>query len=332
MKISILLPVFNTAAFLEECLQSIIAQTETNWELIAIDDFSIDESFQILSGYSQKDKRIKVYKNKEKGIIPALRLAYEKSEGAFITRMDSDDIMMPQKLSILKKRLIENGKGNLAIGMVAYFSESGIKDGYKRYEDWLNELTKTGNSFSDIYKECVIPSPCWMLWREDLEKCGAFHFNVYPEDYDLCFRFYKSKLKVLASNEVLHQWRDYKTRTSRIDPKYSNNHYFDLKLPYYLDLDFNESRPLVLWGAGKKGKRLAKMLIERKVGFHWVSNNPAKWGVNIYDVILENFEKIEELKNPQIIIAVAVPVGLKRILTYLDSMQLKQQAHYFSFS
>ena len=90
--------------------------------------------------------------------LAALRLAYLNSKGEFITRMDSDDIMAPQKLLVMIGSLIQQGKGHLAVGQVTYFSERGISNGYERYEQWLNQLTETGTNYSEIYKECVIPS------------------------------------------------------------------------------------------------------------------------------------------------------------------------------
>jgi len=56
-------------------------------------------------------------------------------------------------------------------------------------------LTAKGNNFQEIYKECVIPSPCWMIYRTDMDKCQAFLPNRYPEDYDLCFRFYENGMR-----------------------------------------------------------------------------------------------------------------------------------------
>ena len=89
--ISILMPVKNTALFLNECLDSIVNQNELNFELIAIDDHSTDESYSILNNYSNKDSRIKVFKNSGKGIIEALRLAYNKSSGSLITTVAPDN-------------------------------------------------------------------------------------------------------------------------------------------------------------------------------------------------------------------------------------------------
>ena len=123
MKISILMPVFNTSAYLPECLDSVISQSEKNWELLAVDDFSTDGSLAVLNEYAQKDDRIKVFKNTEKGIAPALKLAFENSVGELISRMDSDDVMMPDKLAFLKNKLLDHGVGSVATGQVEYFSK-----------------------------------------------------------------------------------------------------------------------------------------------------------------------------------------------------------------
>ncbi|GAG60222.1 unnamed protein product, partial [marine sediment metagenome] len=77
--ISILTPFKNTAEFLQECLESIVKQTYTNWELIIIDDNSTDLSSEIVSTYAEKDSRIKLHKNTGNGIIDALRLAFKNS-------------------------------------------------------------------------------------------------------------------------------------------------------------------------------------------------------------------------------------------------------------
>lgn len=304
-KISILMPVKNAGKFLEECLDSILDQTEQNWELIAVDDHSSDHSGKILKEYAAKYKRIQTFINDGQGIIPALCLAYSKSQGGLITRMDADDLMDPEKLQVMREDLLEAGPGHIALGLVEYFSDSNLGNGYTRYADWLNGLTLKGANFTEIYKECVIPSPCWMLHREDLEKCGRFDSNIYPEDYDLCFRFYEAGLKCLPSKQILHFWRDHPSRASRNDENYKDNRFLDLKLHYFLKLGNDSARPLVLWGAGDKGKLIAKDLVAKGKNFHWICNNPKKIGKSIHGQELESCEIVDSLRDPQIIVAVA---------------------------
>lgn len=329
--VSILTPFKNTAEFLPECLDSILVQTYENWELLIVDDHSIDSSFQIVSDYASRDSRIKLLKNKGTGIIDALRLAFKNSNGTYITRMDSDDIMTPNKLEVLVNKLEEYGKGYVAVGQVKYFSDVGISDGYSKYEQWINGLTQTGSNYFEIYKECVIPSPCWMIHREDLIKCDAFNPNLYPEDYDLTFRFYKHDISCIPCDDILHHWRDYSTRTSRTHEHYAQNYFLEIKLKYFLELDFDTRRPLVIWGAGFKGKTIAKSLVENNVPFHWICDNPKKIGKHIYNQEMLPFSFLKTIPNPQSIVTVANEQAQKDISKYFTSLNLHPVKDYFFF-
>lgn len=329
--ISILIPFKNTSNYLNECIDSIINQTLTNWELLIVDDGSTDDSFDIVSKYSNEDKRIKLFKNNGSGIIEALRLAFKHSTGTFITRMDSDDIMTPNKLEVMVNSLQKYGKGHIAIGLVHYFSKEGISEGYSNYQQWLNKLTRKGENFFEIYKECVVPSPCWMTYKEDLIKCEAFKPNRYPEDYDLAFRFYKYGLTCIKSNNMLHHWRDYPIRTSRTHEHYAQNHFIELKLHYFLELNYDNSRPLTIWGAGHKGKTVAKALIEKNIPFYWICDNPKKINKHIYNQQLKAFKYLEHLNHPQSIITVANTEAQKEIKLYLHNHNMKTMEDYFFF-
>jgi glycosyltransferase involved in cell wall biosynthesis len=329
--VSILIPFKNTEAFIADCLHSILQQTYTNWELLIVDDASTDNSYNIVNAFAEKDARINIFKNSGNGIIDALQLAFSKSKGELITRMDSDDVMRKSKLEVLMNNLLEQGKQHIAVGLVNYFSEEGIKDGYKSYEVWLNRLTKNGDNFSEIYKECVIPSPCWMIHREDLIACDGFNPNRYPEDYDLAFRFYKNDFKCIPCDAVLHDWRDYSSRTSRTHVHYAENHFIPLKLDYFLELDCNSEKTLVVWGAGNKGKFIVKSLIEKKIDFEWICDNPKKIGKDIYGKTLKPFNELTTIQNSQSIITVANKSAQKEIKNYLQKLNKKPIEDYIFF-
>ncbi|MFK7934256.1 MAG: glycosyltransferase family 2 protein [Saprospiraceae bacterium] len=320
--ISILMPVYNTEKYLPTCLDSILNQNEKNWELLAVNDFSTDNSKQILEEYAAKDERIKVFDNIEKGIIPALRLAYAKSSGEFITRMDSDDLMKKHKLKSLKRIVEKYDDGTVATAKVKYFTDEGeLGEGYKKYEQWLNQLDI--DRYTEIYKECVIPSPCWMTRRADLDKVGAFDADRYPEDYDLCFRFYENEIIPEMHNEVLHLWRDRPDRISRTGAHYADNAFLDLKLHYFLEIEHFDSKTTYVWGAGKKGKAVARKLIEKGVEFTWVTDNIRKRMVDIYGKRLQPPRVISRhnYNEAQGIILVANPVELEEIWDTLDGYE-----------
>lgn len=329
--VSILIPFKNTALYLPECLQSILNQTYNNWELIIVDDHSTDSSYQLVKAIADVDSRITLLKNEGFGIISVLKLAFSYSKGLFITRMDSDDIMHTIKIETLVAKLLSHGKNCVATGLVRYFSDDGISDGYRKYEKWLNKLTITGTNYAEIYKECVIPSPCWMVYKSDLEAVNSFNTSRYPEDYDLTFRFYGADYKIIPCDSVLHYWRDYSTRTSRTDLNYAQNSFIDIKLHYFLKLNKDQTRPLVVWGAGKRGKTIAKRLITLGVSFYWICNNDKKIGKHIYEqeIRLESF--IETLEHPQCIVSVANAAEQAQIKSYFNCRKEQAMQDYFFF-
>ncbi|WP_299335240.1 glycosyltransferase family 2 protein [uncultured Psychroserpens sp.] len=329
--ISILIPFKDTEIYLTECLNSILDQSYRNWELLIVDDHSTDNSYQLVKSYADKDNRIKLFKNSGQGIIDALQLAFNESSGTYITRMDSDDIMHPEKLITMHNELQIHGKQHIALGLVKYFSEYGIGDGYAKYEVWLNTLTENGTNYTEIYKECVIPSPCWMIHRDDFLTCGAFTPDRYPEDYDLTFRFYKNQIKCIPSKTVLHYWRDYSNRASRTHEHYAENHFLELKVDYFLELNYDSTRPLTIWGAGQKGKKVAKLLKQKKVPFIWICDNPKKIGKHIYNELLHSFQHLNTLDQPQSIVTVANWESQQEITTFFNHQKMQPMIDYFFF-
>lgn len=319
MMVSILMPAKNAAKYIVECIDSIIDQTFTNWELCVVDDHSNDHTLDLLYQKSRQDDRIRVFQNNGNGIISALSTAFEKSNGQFISRMDADDLMAPRKIELLHQALIEN-PNHIVTNKVKYFSEGQLNEGYLKYETWLNALVDHKNHYAEIYKECVIPSPSWMIERLTLINLGGFSALTYPEDYDLCFKLYQQKVPIVALNDTLHFWRDYPNRTSRTDRNYSDNSFLELKVKYFIRCDYKANQPLILWGAGKKGKRIAQLLKDSKIAFRWVTNNSSKLNVPIYDIKLESDSILEEVQNCQVILAIAER-GFKS--------QKQEEAHHF---
>lgn len=312
MLISIIMTAKNADRFIDDCIESIINQDEEHWELCVVDNFSADSTRDRLDYYASIDSRIKVLEGGDGEIITALRIAYANSKGDLITRMDADDLMPSNRMSVFKKMLTDAGKGHVATGAVKYISDEGLGNGFLRYEAWLNDLMLNQNHYDDIFKECIVPSPCWMIHRSDFEKCDAYRPDVYPEDYDLCFRFYREDLKIISTTKIMLFWRDYYNRNSRIDDKYKDNAFISLKWNWFDQISRERNRPLVIWGAGSKAKSLVKLIDEP---FIWVSNNTNKIGCNIYGHILVHSSEIDALVEPQIIVAFSSPEDLKNFKT-----------------
>lgn len=331
--VSIVMAVKDTAPYLQDCIDSILDQTYQNWELIAVNDHSTDATPEILHEYSIKDSRVRVFDSHKPKLIPTLQVAYTHVKGTLINRMDSDDKMPNYKIQVLVDEWLKHGKGSVIAGGTKHFVDQGeVGGGFIKYEEWLNEVAKNSTHYEQIYTECVVPSHCWLIHKEDLDLVGAFDPIVYPEDYDLCFRVYQHNLKIIGIDKILHHWRDRSNRISRTWEEYKDNRYFDLKLKYFYEIDRDKSRPLILWGAGRNGKDVAKLLQAYKDIFHWVCDNEKKIGKDIYGIVLEHFDDVRHLDNPQIIVVVASPDGKEEIKTSLNDWNKRPVKDYWFFA
>ena len=273
---------------MKDCIDSIRLQNHKDWELIAVNDHSTDVSKAIIESY--RDSRINVLENEGSGILPALQTAEKHLEGAFVTRMDADDIMPQNKLTALLKILVQKTNGVIATGTVKYFSSNNVSEGYRRYERWLNETANKQLFYKRIYRECVVASPNWMMRRSDFDIMNGFSLLTYPEDYDMVFHWRKHGFKIESCNECTHYWREHEDRISRNSKTYQQESFFRLKLGYFLQ-EFKE-KDINLLGTEKKGILLAKMLQEQKIPFRWFTNVLKLVGQKKHDIILENISTL----------------------------------------
>ena len=136
--ISLILPVYNVEKYLERCLNSILSQTYSNFELIIIDDGSTDNCPQIINKYEKNDSRIKVFRQENKGLSAARNEGLKKANGEYIGFIDSDDYISKYYLEYLLNALTDN---NASISCCTY--ESGTEDNYyhdEKYEGFENDL------------------------------------------------------------------------------------------------------------------------------------------------------------------------------------------------
>lgn len=114
-KVSILVPVYNVEKYLPRCIDSVLSQDFSDYELILVDDGSPDNSPRICDEYAQKDNRIKVVHKKNGGLVSARLAGFEASKGKYLMFLDSDDYLLPNALTVLYEK-IEEGydivKGN----------------------------------------------------------------------------------------------------------------------------------------------------------------------------------------------------------------------------
>jgi glycosyltransferase involved in cell wall biosynthesis len=100
MLVSVVIPAYNAASFIERTINSVLSQTYQNFEILVINDGSKDNTLEVIQKLSQKDPRIKVLDKKNSGVSDTRNLGIEMSKGDFIAFLDADDIWLPNKLEI----------------------------------------------------------------------------------------------------------------------------------------------------------------------------------------------------------------------------------------
>jgi len=326
-ELSILTPFYNPGKHFVPCIESILSQSFENWEWILVDDFSTDDSASIINSYN--DPRIKVYKNQEKGLINGLRIALANSNGNYISRMDADDIAPKDKYQLLLDKIKPQKQGTVCIGAVKYFNNDGLNEGYQYYEKWLNEVNKASATWQNIYRECTIPSPNFLISRTDLQNIGQFDSDIYPEDYDLAFRMRQHGLKVAFVNEITHLWRDHSERSTRTQEHYNHLNFIPLKVKNIV-AEFPD-RDIVIWGGAKKGKLIARQLASLNRRYDWVCSNVQRIGHVVYDVKIRDPKEMNWIKDQCVIIAVSNKDEQNNITQTLENQNKTPLEDFFFF-
>ncbi|MBN8844745.1 MAG: glycosyltransferase [Sphingomonadales bacterium] len=115
---SVIVPVYNTAGYIEACIQSLLSQDQTDFEIIAIDDGSTDNSLQILKGLAEQDKRLRIYRQENAGQGMARNFGLSKACGLFVAFVDSDDTVAPGLFSSAAQHLLDPELDVVSFGIV----------------------------------------------------------------------------------------------------------------------------------------------------------------------------------------------------------------------
>ena len=166
--ISVVVPTWNREVYLPECIDSILAQTYKDFELIIVDDGSTDDSKILYNYYTEKDKRVRVLYVEHGGIARARNAGIEASKGEYIAVMDSDDIMSPNRLK-MSLRAIE--------GYDFVYSPYGLANERGEVLQWIQPPSKV--TFEDIKRNGAWPHVTIMARRR------CFDDNPYRNEFEV---------------------------------------------------------------------------------------------------------------------------------------------------
>jgi len=123
MKISVIIPVYNVAPYLRECLDSVLAQTFTDWEAVCVDDGSTDGSGDILDEYAKRDARVHVIHQANGGLSAARNAGMDAAAGEWLFFLDSDDVIVRDAFERLSAIVAEGRYDAVFTGMLISFTK-----------------------------------------------------------------------------------------------------------------------------------------------------------------------------------------------------------------
>lgn len=182
--VSVIIPTYNRGWILKDAIDSVMTQEYKDFELIIVDDGSTDNTKKILHQYKN---HIKIIRQTNKGVSAARNAGIKYSTGKYIAFLDSDDIWLPQKLSIQIDFFISNSKA-----LICQTEEIWIKNG-KRINQKIKHKKISGYIFEPSLSLCLVSPSAVMMKRCLLNRAGLFDEKLYScEDYDMWLRISRS--------------------------------------------------------------------------------------------------------------------------------------------
>ena len=188
-EISVIVPVYRAEKYLNDCVDSILRQTFSNFELVLIEDGSPDQSGAICDEYALRDERVRVIHQTNQGQAAARNHALPMTQGKWLCYVDSDDTIHPQMLEHLYRAAMESGAG---ISMCQFLEASEQPAGYEQPVDFSYELLKMDEkTLTQLHDRDLYPGwvACAKLIRRDCVEGYPFHTGRVYEDNEAVTRW-----------------------------------------------------------------------------------------------------------------------------------------------
>ena len=225
--ISVIIPVYKVEDYLNECMDSVLSQTYTDFEVICIDDGSPDDCPRILDEYARQDSRVKIIHQENQGLSAARNTGLDNAKGEWIAFIDSDDKIAPTYLEKLASHT--NNVDCVEVGLKYFRNESDLLN-LDAPSEWFDKyLFNKPGLFAikpSIFKYCAIG--CWnKLYKRDIIEKYNLRFikGLLFEDNYFTFAYLSHCKNIFEVGEKLYFYRNRQTSISNTKRNYE--HYFD---------------------------------------------------------------------------------------------------------
>ncbi len=305
--ISILMPVRNEARYLSAALTSILRQSFTDWQLVAVDDGSSDATPEILARTALNDSRVIVIRREGGGLVAALNTGLEACTAPLMARMDGDDISHPNRLEHQFSFLNNNPDVGLIACSFQHFPLKIIKQGMRTYESWQNALTSHNLILRDLFVESPFVHPSIMARRSFITAAGGYRDMGWPEDYDLWLRLAHNNVRFARTTEPLFFWRDHPERATRVMNDYTATAFRACKCHHLLNGFLKNRNSVIVAGAGQEGRAWQRTLKGCGISVSsWIDVDSRKIGRELHGSPVKSIESLSNDPDSKILVAIGV--------------------------
>lgn len=334
------MPVFDAAPLLPGCLAGIRAQTMEDFELVAVDDGSQDESGRLLEEAAADDPRVVPIRAAHQGIVGALNRGLAACRGRFIARMDADDRMHPERLAAQLAYLEQHPRCDLAGCWVApYGIGKLLTPGAIRYHDWLNSLAGDGEIKTNLFVDSPIAHSTFFARAELFRRLGGYRDCAWAEDYDFLFRAALAGATFGNVPRVLLDRGDRVDRLTRTDRRYRRRPMFEAKAHYFAKGRWLDGRRgVVVAGSGPSGRVVATALRrERVVVRCFVDNRPGPAGRTVMGIPAHGAKEpfpnalLEKYRDAFVLLCIGDKAGRNQVAERLSGLGLRPGKDFLRF-
>ena len=208
--LSVIVPVYNSEKYLHDCVESILAQTYSDFELLLVDDGSSDSSAQICDTYATRDDRIHVIHKSNEGQLSARRAGLQAATGTFVTCVDSDDVILPNMYDCLMTKLAQNDADIITSGFITYEDEAMTREKARTHDAAPAGIYRNG----ELHKLCTNMFVAYENCEPNRPLSNDEALSPIGEDLlmqTLCTKIYKKELLKKYIERVsldIRSWED----------------------------------------------------------------------------------------------------------------------------
>jgi len=339
-ELTALMSVYNGEEFVAEAIESILAQTYSDFEFVIVNDGSTDKTREIIERF--RDSRIKLFNlEQNRGVGRALSFGLSKIQSKYLVKVDADDISLPTRFAEQKEYLDTHPEISVVGSFVEFFPHNESVKNSARFQTFQTVINKEINSLVDwkdisarMYWYCAMTHPTMMGRTDVLKKVGYEDFPM-GTDYNLFYKLNKLGFKMANIPKVL-----VKMRVSDTSITATKNEIFFRESVYRIKKEeitrlLNNSEDVYIWGAGSMGQNLFYALNINGFGLKvkgFIDSDQSKQGKKILD---------KEIYSPQILgqvcpegkakVIVASQPGKFAIVSYLEGLGYKHLEDYLVY-